>query len=181
MKFAKSFLMGTGAVVLAGLVLTLVAPKAAHAIAATAVQVENTRSSPVPNQDVDIPARHVFTATCSSTGLASCELFPFSVPANNEFVIQNVSMSYYSGGSTGLPASAFLDVVQGGQADGISFPILQQMNQSASSQNLAVNQQVTLYADPGINDNVCGMVSGTAFSSGASFSCTVTGYLVSLP
>ena len=36
MKFAKSFLMGTGAVVLAGLVLTLVAPKAAYAIVATA-------------------------------------------------------------------------------------------------------------------------------------------------
>lgn len=57
MKFAKSFLMGTGAVVLAGLVLTLVAPKAAHAIAATLVQVTNTSSNPVINQDVDSPGR----------------------------------------------------------------------------------------------------------------------------
>jgi hypothetical protein len=49
MKLAKSFLTGTGALVLAGLVLSLLAPKAAHAIAATMVLVENTAATPVPN------------------------------------------------------------------------------------------------------------------------------------
>jgi hypothetical protein len=53
MKFAKSILTGTGAVVLAGMILTLLAPRAAHAVAATAVQVVNSSSSPVPNLDVE--------------------------------------------------------------------------------------------------------------------------------
>ena len=53
MKFAKSILTGTGAVVLAGLILVALVPKAAHAVAATAVQVVNSPSSPVPNLDVE--------------------------------------------------------------------------------------------------------------------------------
>jgi hypothetical protein len=48
MKFAKSALMGVGCVLLAGLTLTLFAPKAAHALAATMVDVTNTTANPVP-------------------------------------------------------------------------------------------------------------------------------------
>jgi hypothetical protein len=47
MKYTKSILMGTGGFLLAGLTLTLLAPKAAHAVVATLVQVANTSSSPV--------------------------------------------------------------------------------------------------------------------------------------
>jgi len=46
MKFTKSFLTGAGAFVLAGLTLALLAPQAAHAIAATLVLVTNTAASP---------------------------------------------------------------------------------------------------------------------------------------
>jgi hypothetical protein len=81
MKFAKSFLMGTGAVVLAGLVLTLVAPKAAHAIAATAVLVENTTSSPVPTQP--ILAGALFEMKCLANS-SNCTPAP-SVPAGYVF------------------------------------------------------------------------------------------------
>jgi hypothetical protein len=48
MKSAKSALMGAGCVLLAGLTLTLLAPKAAHALAATLVDVTNTTANPVP-------------------------------------------------------------------------------------------------------------------------------------
>ena len=48
MKFAKNALMGAGCVLLAGLTLTLFAPKAAHALAATLVDVTNTTANPVP-------------------------------------------------------------------------------------------------------------------------------------
>jgi hypothetical protein len=51
MKFAKSFLTGSGALVLAGLILTLLVPRAAHAIAAM-VQVVNTSADPVPTQSI---------------------------------------------------------------------------------------------------------------------------------
>src|SRR5580704_6162253 len=94
MKFAKSFLLGTGAAVLAGFVLTLVAPRAAHAVAAALVQVVNTRSNPVPNQDVDHPGRHAFQASCTITSVFDnifCDPQP-QPPAGTEFVIQNISM-----------------------------------------------------------------------------------------
>ena len=48
MKNVKSILIGTGSFVLAGMILTMVAPKAAHALAATLVQVTNTTANPVP-------------------------------------------------------------------------------------------------------------------------------------
>jgi len=48
MKFVKPVLMVVGCVLLTGLTLTLVAPKAVHALAATLVQVTNTDANPVP-------------------------------------------------------------------------------------------------------------------------------------
>jgi hypothetical protein len=86
MKFLKSLLMGTGAVVLAGLVLALFDPKAVHAIAATAVQVVNTASSPVFNRDVDNPARTPYTDACTVTPpVQTCTI---TVPAGQRFVIE---------------------------------------------------------------------------------------------
>jgi hypothetical protein len=48
MKNFKSILIGASSFVLAGVILTMVAPKAAHALAATLVQVTNTTANPVP-------------------------------------------------------------------------------------------------------------------------------------
>jgi len=176
--------MGTGAVVLAGLVLTLVAPRAAHAIAATAVLVENTRSSPVPNQDVDIAARHVYTMACETfSGTAQC-VTGSAVPANNEFVIQNVSIGYLNNGVnfSSLPAAAGLTITEGGAVNSIGFPVLQQMNQGAGNYELEVNQQVTLYADPGTTPGCVMVTAAGVYAQGATvFSCALTGYLVSLP
>jgi hypothetical protein len=98
-------------------------------------------------------------------------LFPYSVPANNEFVIQNVSMAFsYSGALDGPPTVATLNVTQGGQPATNNFPILQQMNQGTLTQNLAINQQVTLYADPGTY-STCTMTTLTGYLAGGNFSC----------
>ena len=59
MKCMKSILI-VSAVVLAGLTLSMLAPKAAHAIAATAVQLMNTSANPVLI-DEDNVARQGFT------------------------------------------------------------------------------------------------------------------------
>ena len=86
MKFAKSTLIGAGGVLLAGLILTLAAPKAAHAIAATAVQVENTIASPVVTQAI-LPRATVRPKTCTVIGppnLISCTLTP-PVPSQFTF------------------------------------------------------------------------------------------------
>ena len=88
MKIAKSLLMGIGSVVLAGLILALLAPKATRAIAATAVQVVNTAAAPLPIYDVDAPGRHVFQQECSSTTVEGCTLSPV-VPSGMVFVVQS--------------------------------------------------------------------------------------------
>jgi hypothetical protein len=96
MKFAKSILMGTGGVVLAGLILTLLAPKAAHAIVATAVSVVNTSSNPVPVSSIDGPGRVPFIESGSfeCNLLAYClSAFTTPVPAGHRVVITYMSGS----------------------------------------------------------------------------------------
>lgn len=88
MKFAKSILMGTGAVVLAGFILALLAPKAVQAVVATAVLIENTPATPVPNKNVDEPARNSLSLTCTSGGNLTCNTAV--VPAGNVFVAEHL-------------------------------------------------------------------------------------------
>jgi len=86
MKLTKRWLWGIGGAAALAITSNLLAPKAAHAVAAALVQVVNTRSAPVPNQDVDQPGRHPFPLYCQNCGINTC-LTP-AVPANTEFVIQ---------------------------------------------------------------------------------------------
>jgi hypothetical protein len=66
MKNAKSILIGTGGFVLAGLILTMLVPRAAHGLAATLVEITNTAASPVLSQVVNTNAFPVVTQTTSS-------------------------------------------------------------------------------------------------------------------
>jgi hypothetical protein len=97
MKLVKSLLMGTGAVVLAGLILTLALPKAAHAIVATAVNVVNTTANPVPNLDTEKLARIPYESTaigsnCPAPGQVGACFFSFSpVPGGYRLVVENLS------------------------------------------------------------------------------------------
>lgn len=104
MKFAKSILTGTGAVVLAGLILTLLAPKAVHAVVATAVSVVNTSATPVPVSSINEPGRipyqaHATNAAC--LGMIACTYTFAIVPNNHRLVIQQVS-GYLSFQGTGF-------------------------------------------------------------------------------
>lgn len=69
MNFAKRLLMVAGAVALAGVLGALLAPKAAHGIVATFVQVVNTAANPVPVAEQNNPALQSFELTqlCSFT------------------------------------------------------------------------------------------------------------------
>jgi hypothetical protein len=84
-------LLSFGAVALAAGVLTLAFPHAAHAVAAALVEVTNTRSNPVPNQDADAPGRHPYQQSCSATSI-TCFMPVF--PPNTEVVIQTVSLTF---------------------------------------------------------------------------------------
>lgn len=106
MKFLKSLLMGTGAVVLAGLVLALLAPQAVHAVVATAVQVVNTNANPAITEDTSRQASQIVTIQCdiSLTDTATCiQILPngsygdphgqrggYVVPANQYFVLKSM-------------------------------------------------------------------------------------------
>jgi hypothetical protein len=106
MKFLKSLLMGTGGVVFAGLVLALLAPKAIHAVVATAVQVVNTSANPAITEDASRLASQIVTVQCvySNSFRPSCSpLLPtgaagalpgpnggYVVPVNQFFVIKSL-------------------------------------------------------------------------------------------
>jgi hypothetical protein len=110
MKFLKSLLMGTGGVVLAGLVLALLAPRAVHAVVATAVQVVNTSASPAMTEDVSLQASQIVTLRCNlfpGYQQTSCsQIMPngvavgstgqfggYVVPANQYFVLKSMDTS----------------------------------------------------------------------------------------
>jgi hypothetical protein len=108
MKFLKSLLMGTGCVVLAGLVLALLAPRAVHAVVATAVQIVNTSASPAITEDTSRQASQIVTIQCvmSSSQNPSChQVLPngteggqqgpyggYVVPANQYFVLKSMEV-----------------------------------------------------------------------------------------
>jgi hypothetical protein len=155
MKYAKSILMGTGSVVLAGLILTLVAPKAVHAVVATAVQVMNTSATPVPNRDVDEPARTAYTTTCQ--GSPECSTF---VPSGKIFVIETISAE--GGGNT-----MSITYSSGGALSQILFPLT-----PVSGSDYVGTVSVRLYVDPS---------SGINCQANLHEFCTLSGHLVSTP
>jgi hypothetical protein len=162
MKLTQRLLMGIGGLAAAAALLTTVSPKA-HALAATLVEVVNTRSTPVPNQDVDHPGRHPYQQTCGFTSF-QCQM-PV-VPPNTEVVIQSVSI-YLNGGS---PTFAQLATFGAGQAVSIYIPLA-----AVGGGVFTATQTVNLYEDPGTGANCSGPINSGAFA------CTITGYTVSLP
>jgi hypothetical protein len=164
MKFVQRLFMGIGGLAAFGVALTLVSPKA-HALVAALVQVANTPANPVPNQDVDFPARHPYQQTCSAAapdanGSLLCNM-PI-VPPNTEVVIQSVSMLV-----EGSPIVSQIQTTGGGVQAGMVIPLV----------NNIANQPLTLYIDPGTVATCQSLLTKAPGAMG----CTITGYTVSLP
>jgi hypothetical protein len=172
MKFVQRFLIGIGGMALAAAALIVAVPKTAHAVTAALVQVMNTRSTPVPNQDVDAPGRNIYQQTCSYTiigyGPAYCNVPPAG--ENLELVIQSVSFKV----AGGAPQDAELYSEVGGVFSTTYIPL------TAQGPSLyAAASPVVRYADAG-NSPTC-YVNPVSVTSPVTMSCTVTGYVVSLP
>jgi hypothetical protein len=172
MKVAKTLLCGLGGLTCAAFALNMIFPKAAHALTATLVQVVNTRSSPVPNQDVDQPARNPYQSGCTynitAYGPAYCSLQP--VPANMELVVQDISFRVPGG----VPQEGRFTTTAGGALQSSFIPLTQQ------APSLYVgNVPMVQYADP-LTYPQC-YVEPNVVTSPVTLQCTVTGYLVSLP
>jgi hypothetical protein len=177
MKFLKSLLMGTGAVVLAGLVLALLAPQAVHAVVATAVQIVNTSASPAITEDTSRQASQIVTIQCVmfSNVTTSCfQSLPnggsgdlhgqkggYVVPANQYFVLKSID----------------IDIVNPDSATDLYISLLtpQGLQTSAEPVPISLNGQVSfasgIVAGPGME------VFPLASSSGVQGEVTLHGYL----
>jgi hypothetical protein len=143
MKYLKSILM-VCAVVLAGLTLTMLAPKAAHAIAATAVQLMNTTATPVP-VDEDNSARHAFTLQCQGN-LEFC--WTNQAPATGVVVLDFV---YISAGNSAVSYTvAGLKTTLGGQNQYVMIPL----TPTAKSTSATAVMPIKLYIDNNSNITV---------------------------
>ena len=100
MRFVKQVLAALGIVVVIGIFVALVAPKAAHAVAATLVQVTNSTASPAHSQDVSTTAAQIVEVRCVqaagcaqvlSNGMVGAP-GSFSVPGSESFVITSVDI-----------------------------------------------------------------------------------------
>jgi hypothetical protein len=182
MKFAKSLLIGSGSVLLAGFILTLLAPKALHAVVATLVQVVNTTANPVPNTDVNAPGEEAFqTQICSAAGTGyACSSDPdnFVVPASTldgagvkRLVLTTVT-GYCNRNSSTDVLEAQITVFAGGTSINYFSPF--QPNPTDPGFDLRIMGPAPLYADPGSSISVFTSVSG----GGAFCVYTLAGYYV---
>ncbi len=114
MLFLKRGLMAAGALALAAMLLNFVAPRAAHALVATAVQVMNTSATPVMNRDVDAAGRNPYYLQCNASSTAC---WTAVVPSGYTFVLDSVSILGHPAVSGGgiqrceiMPASPASDI-----------------------------------------------------------------------
>jgi hypothetical protein len=124
MKLVQRLLMGSGALALTILALMLAAPRAAHAIAATLVQVVNTATNPAVSQDVSkLASQNVSLTgdtqvnqqtsplyTVSADG--SVSTLPYTVPTGQTLIVTsvdlnpNIGVTSYSSVGLGLPSNS---------------------------------------------------------------------------
>lgn len=120
MNVLRRIAMGTVGTVAVALMLTLAAPRAAHAVLSAFVTVTNTWSNPVPTQSVDNPAlapSFSVSVVCSNAVDVSCQSsIPSIIPSGMTAVVKDIS------GHCRLPASfesaPALLYVSGGNHDG---------------------------------------------------------------
>jgi hypothetical protein len=139
-KFVKSTLIGTGSFVLAGLILTLFAPKAANALVATLVQVAN----PAITQSAD--AYNAFQTTVAFNWAAGSPSAtqPLAIPAGQRLVIDFISISAYGAGAF-APFVVLNPVLNGAEASSSSLAFNPAV--IAGSGAASFSQATKIYAD----------------------------------
>jgi hypothetical protein len=164
-----------GTVVVVAMIAALLAPKAVHAIVATAVQVVNTPDV----RDADNPAKHPFVSRCGMALSSEGNFCNFdTVPAGFRLVIEVftpiIDMS---------PGDRPVSVQLGGSANGtiyqLFYPVSLSGTEPGSLDMWGVSQPLTrAYADPGSTPSC---FVGALLGQGVSATCVISGYLVSVP
>jgi hypothetical protein len=100
-------LVGIGGITLAAVLLSLVVPKAAHALVAALVQVVNTTANPVIVSNMNDPGRIPYESEQSGTpalcNVGSCKIVFPAVPANHRLVIDHITGVVGSGAPANSP------------------------------------------------------------------------------
>jgi hypothetical protein len=182
MRFAKRLLMGVGAVALAAVLLSVAAPKATHAIVATAVQVVNTTANPAVTEDADKATRIPYQSSGQGTDASlggpcagvdvNCAFSITTPPAGYRLVIENVSALMYVKSGNPAPEGTILSA-NANSLLGATF--FSGSYLGSSFQQDIVNQAVKRYVNAG-DDQLVFITADFNPSKGYAW-VTVTGYL----
>jgi hypothetical protein len=180
-RFKRFSLVAASLMVVLAMV-TVLGTKEVHAIVATMVQVANSSANPVPNKDVDNPARQRYVSTCSATadssGNAYCGLS--SPPSGKVLVIETISASLtfgYHSPTIPNPFTLEVDTVQGGPVINFDFVGTELIETPDYNFRVMPAQAARLYSDGGSGLTAIGHTN----SVGASIFVSVSGYLVNNP
>jgi len=177
MNLIKRVLMFVGFVVLAAILISVLAPKATHALVAALVQVSNTPAAAVPVVHAP-PASNVYFATCegffSADSGSSCSM-P-ATPSDRTLVIEAASIiTQTSSGAD--PTGAYVYT----SGDGPFFYIPMQLQSPAGFLDNYTGQlqgRITIAAIPGYGLTPrCGVALGQNSNFGE-FYCTISGYTI---
>ncbi len=189
MKIMKRLLMGIGATALVALLLTLITPKAAHAVVAALVEVANTSTNPVPNADVNAPGEEPFqTQICETLGSfpGACSGTPgdFTVPSTTSdglsvkrLVVEQISAQCAFVGAVSHPSATLSFQTNENEVNGTVFPAVIPLPLVASiSGGYNSSARVRAYADPGTSPAWTVRYEGS--STGLTCTYTIVGSLV---
>jgi hypothetical protein len=176
MDVLRRVVMAVGGISVIALVAGLAAPKAVHAIVATAVQVVNTATSPALTSSVDDPGRTAYQSTLTGECFSGCTFqFP-TIPAGHRVVIQHISGFARLDG----PAPGVTVIVHGGPTGilGAFFdPVSTTVTTGTSDFDSVFDQPVLFYFDAGQNPAVEFQIQqGTFPLLFNSNTVTITGY-----
>ncbi len=152
--------------------VAVLSPRSVHAVIATLVK------------DVDNPARHAFTTSCSfaSTGFSATCTTP-AIPTGEEVVIETVGISAFAD-----PSNTKIVVTISTTVNSVtshwSFSAADNGKSQPVQSNFAENPQLRLYADPGTTIQFDVGTKGTNSTPGGSDlegTASISGYWVSLP
>jgi len=177
----KIMLLSLGCAVLV-VAFSLQVPRAVHAAVAALVEVANTPANPVPNKNVDQPARHLFTTQCTAPPTVgtttSCVIAP---TAGEVVVIQSVSI-LAGAASTNTTLAIQIDTTSGTQPFSTYFQALDDGFLQPGDAFFEFTGTANIYMDPSTG------LSCTVLTRGPNpaplpltATCFVSGYYVTFP
>src|SRR5208282_3787265 len=115
MRYAKRMLMIAGALALTGILGVAMAPKVAHGLVASMVQVANTAANPAITQETSKQVAQIVELTCGAANTTCTQVLPdaplpttaYTVPTGQTLVLTNVEFQSVDNGDVATFAIAY--------------------------------------------------------------------------